>query len=411
MLDGGRTAPLLLVESAFGEAYAATPATLVVIDDAPEVRGVASLPARAPAPTRTISSHTSCTRPARPARPRAWSSRTARSTAWFRQRPRATSAPAMDCLRVQPGLRRQHDGRVGTASHRRPHDLIDRATVLAAQVRADPRGAGGHRPVADHRALQPIAPRLEDAFRRLRILIIGGDVVDPRACSPRGLEPRHGRSTLVNTYGPTETTLFATSLRADRRARPGPQRSRSAAPIAITRIYLLDRHGQPGAAGRAGEMCIGGDGVAHRLPRPARADRRALRPRPVQRRARRAHVPHRRPGPLPARRQPRVPGPHRQPGEGARLPHRAGRDRGRAPAPARRAGRRHRRARRRQRGEAGRLLRRSARRARRRVGPPRRPGGSVAGVHGPAVFVRLDKLPRNRHRQGRIARRCRRPVR
>ena len=35
-----------------------------------------------------------------------------------------------------------------------------------------------------------------------------------------------------------------------------------------------------------------------RLPRPPRADRRALRPRPVRRRARRAPVPHRRPRPL-----------------------------------------------------------------------------------------------------------------
>ena len=77
-----------------------------------------------------------------------------------------------------------------------------------------------------------------------------------------------------------------------------------------------------------------------RLPQPPGADGRAVRPRPVQRRARRAAVPHRRPGALPAGRDARVPGPRRPPGEGARLPHRAGRDRGRAGAAPRRCARR-----------------------------------------------------------------------
>ena len=60
-----------------------------------------------------------------------------------------------------------------------------------------------------------------------------------------------------------------------------------------------------------------------RLPRPARADRRALRRQPVPGRARAAAVPHRRPRPLAAGRQARVPRPPRPPGQAARLPHRA----------------------------------------------------------------------------------------
>ncbi len=69
-----------------------------------------------------------------------------------------------------------------------------------------------------------------------------------------------------------------------------------------------------------------------RLSRPARPDRRALRPRPVLDGAGRAPLPHRRSRALSGRRRHRVPRPPRPPGQDPRLPHRAGRDRGRARA-------------------------------------------------------------------------------
>src|SRR5690606_5007196 len=51
------------------------------------------------------------------------------------------------------------------------------------------------------------AEALGDAFPQLRYLLVGGDVVDPRVVGRvlRMNRPRH----LVNTYGPTETTLYA----------------------------------------------------------------------------------------------------------------------------------------------------------------------------------------------------------
>ena len=88
------------------------------------------------------------------------------------------------------------------------------------------------------------------------------------------------------------------------------------------------------AAGRRsgvrGELYIGGARAGARLPGPAGADGGALRPRPVLRPARRAPVPHRRPGALAGGRDAGVPGPHGPAGEDPRLPHRAGRGRGRA---------------------------------------------------------------------------------
>src|SRR6202451_3937242 len=65
-------------------------------------------------------------------------------------------------------------------------------------------------------------------------------------------------ATLVNTYGPTETTVqsaFADDP-AEKNIIP------IGAPIANTQFYVLDKRGQPVPAGAAGELHIGGDGLA-----------------------------------------------------------------------------------------------------------------------------------------------------
>ncbi|UGQ48159.1 non-ribosomal peptide synthetase [Massilia endophytica] len=63
---------------------------------------------------------------------------------------------------------------------------------------------------------------------------------------------------LWNLYGPTETTIWSTIERV--------QRDHAAVaigrPIGNTSVYVLDRHGRPAPAGVAGELYIGGMGVA-----------------------------------------------------------------------------------------------------------------------------------------------------
>lgn len=64
--------------------------------------------------------------------------------------------------------------------------------------------------------------------------------------------------TLWNMYGPTETTIWSAVLPVgpdDGEVRIGP-------PIANTRFFVLDRHYQPVPIGVAGELYIGGDGLA-----------------------------------------------------------------------------------------------------------------------------------------------------
>jgi amino acid adenylation domain-containing protein len=62
-----------------------------------------------------------------------------------------------------------------------------------------------------------------------------------------------------NLYGPTEATVYATALRCDSHEE---QRGSIGQPIANTKIYILDRYKNPVPLGVAGEMYIGGEGIA-----------------------------------------------------------------------------------------------------------------------------------------------------
>jgi acyl-coenzyme A synthetase/AMP-(fatty) acid ligase len=63
---------------------------------------------------------------------------------------------------------------------------------------------------------------------------------------------------LWNMYGPTETTIWSTLAQVQ--VTQGP--ITIGRPIANTQVYLLDRYGQPVPVGVAGELHIGGVGVA-----------------------------------------------------------------------------------------------------------------------------------------------------
>ncbi|MBI5094511.1 MAG: amino acid adenylation domain-containing protein [Candidatus Hydrogenedentes bacterium] len=87
----------------------------------------------------------------------------------------------------------------------------------------------------------------------LRAALTGGDVLHKRPTAQT-------RFALYNQYGPTENTVVTTSARIE----PGtdaapPEIGR---PISNTRVYLLDRAGQPVPVGVPGELHVGGAGVA-----------------------------------------------------------------------------------------------------------------------------------------------------
>ena len=165
------------------------------------------------------------------------------------------------------------------------------------------------------------------AIGGLRIVVFGGEPLYPRQLA-KVPEPR---PVFLNPYGSTEATGITTHHFARTDLSSYPSRSMPPGrPIANARIYVLDQAGEPVPVGVTGELYLGGARGDARVPAAPGADGRALPPRSLRPDARRAAVPHGRPGAVAAGRDDRVHGPRRRAGEGARVPDRAGRDRGAA---------------------------------------------------------------------------------
>jgi amino acid adenylation domain-containing protein len=107
--------------------------------------------------------------------------------------------------------------------------------------------------------LNQLVEDLEPVLAQLRILITGGDVLNPRVISRVLSDPRKRPKELLNGYGPTETTTFATTYRIDSLAHGRIPIGR---PISNARTYLLDAYREPVPLGAVGELYIGGAGVA-----------------------------------------------------------------------------------------------------------------------------------------------------
>ncbi|WP_141554442.1 non-ribosomal peptide synthetase, partial [Xenorhabdus kozodoii] len=89
----------------------------------------------------------------------------------------------------------------------------------------------------------------------LSVLVLAGE-----ACSSALVRRwATGQRIIINAYGPTESTVCATLSPCDPQKESAPPIGR---PIVNTQIYILDPHGQPVPRGVAGEIYIGGVGVA-----------------------------------------------------------------------------------------------------------------------------------------------------
>ncbi|API55157.1 non-ribosomal peptide synthetase (plasmid) [Rhizobium leguminosarum] len=88
--------------------------------------------------------------------------------------------------------------------------------------------------------------------------LCGGEALPSELASNLGRRVK----SLRNLYGPTETTIWATTFPTDTRIEAPHRYVPIGRPIANTRIYLLDGHGAPVPFGAVGELYIGGAGVA-----------------------------------------------------------------------------------------------------------------------------------------------------
>ncbi|WP_027527619.1 non-ribosomal peptide synthetase [Bradyrhizobium sp. Ec3.3] len=85
------------------------------------------------------------------------------------------------------------------------------------------------------------------------VVLVGGEAIDAESWT---MLARH-RATFFNVYGPTEATVNASAERVTADVPPNIGR-----PLRNVRIYILDADLSPVPVGVAGELCIGGAGLA-----------------------------------------------------------------------------------------------------------------------------------------------------
>jgi natural product biosynthesis luciferase-like monooxygenase protein len=90
---------------------------------------------------------------------------------------------------------------------------------------------------------------------RLQVMMVGGEALPPALATQLRAT---GLGRLLNMYGPTETTIWSTVHEIG----PDDESVPIGKPIANNTVYVLDAAGQPVPQGVAGELYIGGAGVA-----------------------------------------------------------------------------------------------------------------------------------------------------
>lgn len=105
---------------------------------------------------------------------------------------------------------------------------------------------------------QVVAEDATESLRHVRQLLAGGDVVPPNAA--RRVLERWPLCSLIDGYGPTETTTFACchGIELDDLSGPIP----IGRPITNTDAYVLSEEQEPAPVGVSGELYIGGGGLA-----------------------------------------------------------------------------------------------------------------------------------------------------
>ncbi|MDQ1354395.1 MAG: hypothetical protein QG657_4704, partial [Acidobacteriota bacterium] len=96
-----------------------------------------------------------------------------------------------------------------------------------------------------------------EVFKGLRYLLVGGEALSSSHINR--LRSRYPKHNVINGYGPTENTTFSTTLLIDKEYTENIPIGR---PIANSLAYVLDRDCNLLPPGVAGELYVGGEGVA-----------------------------------------------------------------------------------------------------------------------------------------------------
>jgi amino acid adenylation domain-containing protein len=103
-----------------------------------------------------------------------------------------------------------------------------------------------------------LSERPEPRLASVRLLVLGGEPLPPGPLARwRAAVPR---ARVLNAYGPTETTITATTFEVPPGA-PG-ERIPIGRPVGARLLYIVDAHGEPVPAGQPGELLVGGPEIA-----------------------------------------------------------------------------------------------------------------------------------------------------
>ena len=148
-------------------------------------------------------------------------------------------------------------------------------SLLISLLRSEQVTVLNQTPSAFHQLLFSTGHGDDTAGLALRLVIFGGERLEPQQLAP-WIE-RHGdqRPELVNMYGITETTVHCTYRRITAADLGTTGVSVIGVPIPDLRVYIVDENGRTVPDGRPGEMYIAGGGVARGyLNRPELTARR-----------------------------------------------------------------------------------------------------------------------------------------
>jgi len=98
-------------------------------------------------------------------------------------------------------------------------------------------------------------------LRSLDQIVVGGEALSVSHVS-KAFHQMAPDARLINGYGPTESTTFATTYLIPRTLDPNVTSIPIGRPISNTRAFVLDENRQPVPIGVSGELCLGGDGLA-----------------------------------------------------------------------------------------------------------------------------------------------------
>lgn len=112
-----------------------------------------------------------------------------------------------------------------------------------------------------------------EALEAVRLLIFGGEACPPELAERLAAGPDSAGREVWNTYGPTEATVVACAARLD-----GKSAVSIGLPLPGWDLAVVDKQGEPVAVGEAGELVIGGVGLARYLDPEKDAEKYAAFP-------------------------------------------------------------------------------------------------------------------------------------